>query len=469
MTRNIFVVGLLLVVFLACQPTPSIPASTTTASPTSTSSNVLSDEEFLNQMAKDTWLYLSSDWARANHMPWSWRSETSNGGDFANTTEIGLLALSWIGAYEMGADWSPERHEVETEVIAILDQLEAWQSGTQTSQPHGPNIFNNSVFYQWYWINWNPPVVGSGEIDQVVPSIDNAFLAASLITIREYSESNSHPVMAQKANNILQDMDFRLWYDENQFIFRLGDTNDPKGGVWADYYSNENRIVNFIARVLGQLSTEEFQTSLNKLTQFSATYDRGTADTGDDIAVNKVAWDGSYFTYTAPALFMREIETSYGDTTITPATEAQIAYAEDKGYKAWGFSDSYDLRLEGYLQQGAPPTGMSTAPETRPGLITPHASGLALITPLASVATDNLQAISMTFPSLYEPSRGFRDSVVTDPASQDFGKTSDRFSALSQEWLFLSIVNAETGFIWNYFYQDESVSQAHLEMVQVVK
>jgi hypothetical protein len=457
------------VVLLACQPTPTTPDSPTPPSPTSTSSSLPADEEFLNQLAEDTWLYLSSDWARANHMPWSWRSEAASGGDFANTTEIGLLALSWIGAYEMKAEWSPDWNEVETEVIVIMDQLEAWQSETQASQPNGSNAFNKSVFYQWYWINWNPPVVGGGEIDHVVPSIDNAFLAASLITIREYCELNNHSVLAQKADNILRDMNFRLWYDESQSMFRLGDTNNPKGGVWADYYSNENRIVNFVARSLNQLSIEEFQTSLNTLTQNSAIYDRGTSDTSDDITVDKVAWDGSYFTYVAPALFIREVETLYGDSTIIPATEAQIAYAEDMGYKAWGLSDSYDLGLEGYIQQGALPTGMSASPETRLGLITPHASALALITPLDSTAATNLETISTTFPSLYEQGRGFRDSVIADPTSPDFGKTSDRFSALAQEWLFLSIVNDKTGFIWSYFYKDEGVAQAHLEMVEVVK
>ena len=87
-------------------------------------------------------------------------------------------------------------------------------------------------------------------------------------------------------------------------------TEDPQGGGPADYYSNENRIINFVARALGQLSAEEFRLSLEALTQTAKAY--------DSITVEKVAWDGSYFTYTSPALFIREVDTSYGPGTIVP-------------------------------------------------------------------------------------------------------------------------------------------------------
>ncbi len=204
------------------------------------------------------------------------------------------------------------------------------------------------------------------------------------------------------------------------------------------------------------------------MAQEPATYDRGTPNTADDITVNKVAWDGSYFTYAAPALFILEMDTYYGHTTITPATAAQIAYAEDRGYVVWGLSDAYDIGLGPYVQQGAPPAAAPGPLETRPGLVAPHVSGLALITPYAGEAITNLQTMSTTFPSFYEPARGFRDAVVADPLSPEYGQSSDRFSALGQEWLFLGIVNYETGFIWNYFYKDEGVNLAHREMFRIV-
>ena len=443
----------------AVRPVASSPAPTRSsgASPLAAPMEVATGESsFRDELAADTWAYLSSDWATTNHLPWSWRWTRDDRGDYANTTEIGLYALSWLAAYELQRPWSPSWAEAETEVTAVLDQLRVWQTGLQSHQPHGPNAYQNSVFYQWYWISEEPPVVGVGHADQVVPSVDNAWLAASLITIREFAEAHGYSGMAQKADEILDDLDLRLWYDDDTHRFFWGDTHDPRAGGQPDFYSDENRIINVVARALGHLSAEEFRLSLEALKQSPGTY--------EGITVEKVAGDGSYFTYAAPALFLREMATSYGDDTVLPAIQAQIAYAEDQGYGAWGLSDCFDVEDGGYVQQGAPPAAIGGSPETRPGLVTPHASALAVITPLAPDAIANLRTISDTFSCAYDAQYGFRDSVMTRSEVPDYGGCSDRFSALGQEWLFLSLVNHEIGFIWDTFYRDEGVRTAHQEM-----
>lgn len=410
---------------------------------------------FLDELAKDTFTYISAPETTSNHLPWSWYSDTISGGSYANTAEIGFYALSWLAAYDRQTPWSPNWEDTETEITAVLDQLRVWQTGTQTSQPNGPNAYQNKVFYQWYWIDWNPPVVSGVNEDHLVPSIDNAWLAVSLITIREYAEAHEHNTMAAKANAILTDMDFRLWYDDNTSLFSWGDVENPKGTFIADVYSNENRIINFTARALGQLTKEEFQTSLSILNQPTGTF--------DNITVDKIAYDGSYFTYTSPALFIQETKTEYGDLTINPATEAQIIYANDQGYDVWGLSDSYDVNNGGYVGQGALPTIAPGSPETRPGLVAPHASAMGLISSFSIAAETNLQAIS-NYACAYDDSFGFRDSVMTNPDAVDYGQCSSRFSALAQEWIFLSLINYENGFIWRYFYLDNGVRIAHQEM-----
>jgi len=413
--------------------------------------------DFLDDLARDTWTYLRADVSTANHLPYSWWSPSISGGDYANPAEIGLYALAWLAAYDLGRPWSPTWNATAAEVTAVLDRLRAWQTGSQAYQPHGPNAYHQSVFYQWYWIAWNPPVVGANTGDNhLVPSVDNAWLAASLITIRQYAEAHGHTAMAQKAEAILADMDFRLWYHPDSHRFSWGDVENPQGGALADYYSNENRIINVVARALGDLSAEEFRLSLAALAGPPGAY--------NGITVEKMAWDGSYFTYAAPALFIREMGTSYGRNTLVPATQAQIAYARSQRYAAWGLSDCFDVGFGGYVQQGAPPVPAGVTPETRPGLVTPHAAGLALITPLAGEAVSNLQAISTTFGCAYEPPYGFRDAVMARPGAPDYGQCSARYSALAQEWLFLALVNHETGFIWRYFYRHPGVLQAHIEM-----
>ena len=417
------------------------------------------EDPFLNELAMDTWTYMSSDWATDSHLPWSWRSTTIEGGNYVNPAEIGFYALSWLIAYDMEEVWSPNWAQAETEVIAILDQLRAWQTGSQTEQPNGPNAYNNSVFYQWYDLSSDPPVVGASDPDHLVPSIDNAWLAASLITIREYGVANEHNQITEKADAILADMDFMLWYHPSTHKFSWGTIEDPQGGTQADYYSNENRIINFVARAMSHISPSQFYSSLQTLQSPPGTY--------AGITVEKIAWDGSYFTYASPALFIKEMETEYGTNTITPAAQAQIAYAANKGYEAWGLSDTFDVDDRGYVQQGALPVSTPDDPETRPGLVTPHASAMALITPLASDVITNLQTISTTFGCAYDDTYGFYDSVMTYPEADDYGHCSDRFSILAQEWIFLSIANNNNGFIWDYFYQNRGVQQADKEYLGI--
>jgi len=411
----------------------------------------------LDALAHDTWTYFRSSQTTAHHLPYSWWSPSISGGDYANPAEIGLYALAWLAACDLGRPWSPSWSETEAEVSAILDQLRAWQTGSQAYQPHGPNAYQNSVFYQWYWISWNPPVVGARVGDNhLVPSVDNAWLAAALITIQEYGRAHGHTLLAQKAAAILDDMEFTRWYNAATHRFYWGAVENPQGGGEADYTSNENRIINLIARALGQLDAAEFRLSLEALA--------GPAGSYDGITVAQMAWDGSYFTYAAPALFIREMDTAYGAATLLPVTQAQIAYARDQGYAAWGLSDCYDVGSGGYVQQGAPPAASPDPPESRPGLVTPHAAGLALITPLATEAITNLQTISSTFACAYAPGYGFRDALMARPADPDYGRCSDRYSALAQEWLFLGLVNHESGFIWRYFYRHPGVLRAHIEM-----
>ena len=411
---------------------------------------------FLDEVAKATWAYIRSDQASTNHLPLSWYANSVSKGEYANTAEMGLYALSWVAAHDLGETWSPDWTETVGEVTGTLDQLRAWQTGSQAYQPNGANAYDNKVFYQWYWINENPPVVSGNNGDHLVPSIDNAWLAVSLITIREYAEAHNYDDLAAKADAILGDMDFLLWYDSDTSLFSWGDVENPQGSFMADNYSNENRIINFTARAMGQLSRDEVIASLDALSQPSKTYGVHT--------VEKTAYDGSYFTYISPALFIREPETDYGTNTIDPATAAQIAYAADEGYDVWGLSDCFDVGLGDYVQQGAPPTVAAGSPETRPGLVSAHASAMALLSAYSIEAEVNLQAIHDNFACVYDDTYGFRDSVNAAPDSANYEQCSNRFSILAQEWLFLSLVNHENGFIWEYFYRDPGVKQAHADM-----
>jgi hypothetical protein len=417
-----------------------------------TALGTFNDSVFLDNVARDTWNYLHSECATSvtTSLPYSWYSASKpKGGNYSNTAEIGLYALSWIAAYDLNRSWSPSWSDTENNVTKILDQLSAWQNSD--------NSYQKKVFYQWYWVDTGN--VSGNPSDKLVPSIDNAWLALSLITIRDYAKETGRDGLESKCTNLLDKMNFtEFWYHPNSHRFALGGINDPQMGTEADYFSNENRIINFVARSLGQLSPEEFNESLKALNQDNGIYDNTT--------VGKVNWNGAYFTYTAPALFINELNTSYGDQTLIPATMAQIKYARNQDYTAWGLSDCNGLIINQYVgDQGAPPKGMGNRSETVPGLVAPYASALALITPLNQEAIANLRFIKESFPNSYDDSYGFHDSVMVKKNDLDnYGRSSERFSALEQEWIFLSIIDHESGFVWRYFNNDTGVQKAYGEM-----
>jgi hypothetical protein len=114
--------------------------------------------------------------------------------------------------------------------------------------------------------------------------------------------------------------------------------------------------------------------------------------------------------------------------------------------------------------QGAPPKGMGNVSETEPGLIAPYAGALALITPLKSEAISNLRSIKEIAPDSYDESHGYHDSLIVNESNTAYRRSSEGFSALSQEWIFLSIANCEKGTIWRYFNNDTGVKEAYKEM-----
>jgi len=364
--------------------------------------------------------------------------------------------LSYLGEYKFGSDGSypeeryvavPEKYLKSGENVLLLENANPPWSGHWLVWDSLRFGQIKKAYYQWYDTNGH---IGLGQTDRLVPSIDNAWLVASLITIREYARANGEYNLANQSDNILKGIDFTMWYNYTDHRFFWGDIDDPKNGAVAAYYSDENRIINILAFALGQINQSEFQASLDALNQQNGSY--------GNITVDKVNLDGSYFTYASPALFIREKDTPYAQT-LENATWAQIKYAEDKGYPCWGISDGISpINPNDYLNLGVPPVAGSY---NDLGILTPHTSALALVNKnpeLLDRAIANFRCLE-NYGDLYDPRYGFRDSVnVSDNV------TSTKFLTLDQEWIFLSLANYKNNTIWKYFYMDNGVRKAHKEM-----
>ncbi len=103
-------------------------------------------------ITRATRTYLSSPQIAANHLPHSWWSPALSGGDYANPAEIGLYALAWLAAYDLGRLWKgpanvPAGNEPLTYRIAIASVgkpsralLEIYRKAVQNCSPDWPGI-----------------------------------------------------------------------------------------------------------------------------------------------------------------------------------------------------------------------------------------------------------------------------------------------------------------------------------------
>ena len=410
-------------------------------------------QDFFEKALKDYWGCIK--WMTTNHLPWSWKSDTLYGGDYCNTAEIGNLMLCWICAFEMKKSWSPSKKETDDELLAILKQLRDWQTEAQNA-PNGDNSYMIQVFKQWYWISWNPPVVGSNAgTNQVVPSIDNAWLASALVIVRQYALFYENQQIADKAKDILDDMDFTLWYDSEKKGFYWGGVLNPQAGGVDLVCGNESRLTSYMAYSLGHISEAQYHECLNAMQKPALSY--------DGITVHRTGYDGSLFTY----LSLQACIIQGGDflrNTIVPAIQAQIKYALNKGHQYMGLTDVYGVESNGYRSQGAPPAIKNINElEERPGLVALHALFMALLSTeeQSGQAITDLMNLKSQFPESYVQNRGFRASINVNPASADYGKYSFRYCFLDQSWSFIFMCQNLKGILWKYAYQSEKHVTAH--------
>jgi hypothetical protein len=246
-------------------------------------------------------------------------------------------------------------------------------------------------------------------------------------------------------------------------------------------FNSEPRIVSYIAISLGQLPPEHYFAGWRTFpkdcdwvgharepvgewrTYLGVEVFEGAYVHGDRRLVP--TWGGSMFEALMPTLVVPEKQWGPRSWAVTHPlyVQSQIAYGlHEAGYGYWGFSPASDP-AGGYREYGVDALGMAAdgytsdaqrrsaadaglassagerAPSPSPsygeGVVTPHASFLALDF-AREAALDNLQALRRDFPDIYGPG-GFRDSVNVAT-----GQIADRYLALDQGMVIAACANA---------------------------
>ncbi|SCK18810.1 glucoamylase family protein [Streptomyces sp. WMMB 322] len=305
-----------------------------------------------------------------------------------------------------------------------------------------------------FWFNWYD--AGTGEVltewpesgDVVRPflsSVDNAWLVTGLRIA-----AAADPALAGRVKALLADADWSFYYTPYDESDPAQHPGQLKGGYWTDddtftghWYgalNTEPRMASYLGIGDGSLPGEHYWRTFRTMLP---EWEQEQVPEGEYVTVDGVrlfrghytyrgrklipTWGGSMFEALMVPLFVPEGDWAPKAWGVTHKRfiRSQIEHGlEEEKYGYWGFSPA-NIPSGGYSEYGVDAIGMTVDGYFSKGVVTPHASVLAMqFEPEASVR--NLVKIARDF-GAYHDGLGFRDSVDVRE-----GTVSDYMLALDQ-------------------------------------
>jgi Putative glucoamylase/Protein of unknown function (DUF3131) len=422
------------------------------------------DREVLLGYARDTWTSVTA-MADGGELPVDGLRHLIDGSwePSPKTTPTDIASYLWsvLAAERLKIIGTDEAHRRLDRTLQAIGRLE---------RVHG-------FFYEWLdprtgAVLRESPYHG-GPIEPVASCVDNGWLAAALIMVR-----NTCPPLRERAEALLKPMDFGFFY----VAYDAADPGNHPGQIHGPYFvdgktfgglhrilNTEQRITSYIGIARGQIPTEHYyrvERTLKSVEQKQSQEPEGEIRTYLGIPVFEghytyrgtrivPSWGGSMFEALMVTLFVPEERWAPRSWGVNHPlyVRAQIAHGlEEARYGFWGFSPACDpkggYRTYGVDAIGADPVGYSSSDDVirgrtsgstsaggfTNGIVTPHASFLALrFAPRE--AMENLRKLKEKFP-VYSH-HGFMDSVNVSK-----GVVSDRVLVLDQGMIMAAIANA---------------------------
>ncbi len=408
------------------------------------------DRRVLQQYAIDTWRSITA--------------LTCPSGLPADSIKLGPVRAQFTSPTNIGAYlWSV----IAARDLRIITQTEAQEHIAQTLETlarmkrHPPS----GMYYNWYdprtgakMTAWRP---GGAAIHPFLSTVDNGWLAAALIVV-----SSGVPELCDPAQAILSQMDFGFFLNPNTGLLYGGcwPAERPPSGCDQDGYTcydfgtlnTEPRIASYIGIAMGSLPPEHYFRMQRTFASFGQKNEGKAQAFTPEATVTRPylgvsvfeghyiyagmqivpSWGGSMFEALMPDIFVPEAQWGPRSWGINHPlyVQAQITYGLDEAkYGYWGFSPSTDPS-GGYNAYGVEAIAMNPGGARAGGIVTPHASFLAL--PYAPrQALQNLEKLRNNF-AIYSK-WGFWDSVNVKT-----GQVSRCALSLDQGMIMAALLNA---------------------------
>ncbi len=391
----------------------------------------LPSEQMLQAIAGDTWGYFRDLVDHRHHLPLNYiqtRPERMIG-DYASPTDIAMYLMSVVSAQDLDLiDYSTAVQRLRG-TLTQLKRLSKWRD-----------------FFYNYYNTTNLQVT-----NQYVSSVDNGWLAVACVVVRQ-----AFPELASLATELLEPMNFSVFYDPQNGQIRLGYEAD-KGRFAPHHYgllATEARIISVVAIGKGDVGEDHWfriyrtlpgewtwqrQVPKGSYKQylghdvFNGYYTYGA---GAKQIPFVPSWGGSLFEFLMPTLVVNE-------RTLAPkglglndqrAIGIHIAYAlKERGHPVWGLSScaTPEGRHGGYSEFGVAALGSKGYNDE--AIVTPHASLLALLFEPEKVA-ENVRTFLKRF-DMYGP-YGLYDSVDVQT-----GHVAYKYLALDQGMSLIALNN----------------------------
>ncbi|MGX1672763.1 glucoamylase family protein [Streptomyces sp. NPDC055400] len=348
-------------------------------------------------------------------------------------TNIGCGLWTTVAAGGLGVIDATTMHRRLARTVTAVERLE---------RAHG------------FWFNWYDAYTGetlttwpgSGDpVDPFLSSVDNAWLVTGL-RIAADADAELRPRVAR----LLADADWSFYYTPYDAADPEANPGQLHGGYstatgsftphWYGALNTEPRMASYLGIADGSLPGEHYWHTFRTLEPGA---DQEQQPEGEWVTVDGVrlwrghytyrgrkivpSWGGSMFEALMVPLFVPEAAWSPGAWGLNHRryVRSQIEHGTvEEAYGYWGFSPA-DVPAGGYATYGVDAIGMAVDGYTSGGVVTPHASFLAM--PFArDEAVTNLLRIARDF-GAYEDGLGFRDSVDVNT-----GRVSDHMLALDQ-------------------------------------
>ncbi len=389
------------------------------------------DNEFLKQLARDTWQGLDALTDREHGLPLdtirfgkdSVNPEHSRVGDYTNITNIGLYLLSVVAATDFEFITRQEALDKLDTTLNTLGKLEKFKG----------------FYYNYY------DTTTLEKTTNFISFVDSSWLTTGLMVVRM-----AFPELFDRCTALIEQGHYQSFYDDSRHLMSHGyyvNSQNPSQYHYGLLYT-ESRVGSLIAigkgdvpeqhwyRMARTLPTEFGMQSLEPKSQ-KIKQVRGIEFSGGYHEWNGLkyipSWGGSLFEALMPTLVVDEKKYAPDSLGLNNEIHATIhrRYAlEELNYPVWGMSSSSMVATDDYSEYGVKILGSKGY---KTGVISPHASALALnVTPKEAIS--NLRRLVELYDIYGE--YGLYDAV--EPLT---GEVAPKYLALDQGMLFLSIAN----------------------------